>query len=96
MHFAYYDSDNDRKYYRTFLHTKFEELGLKRYEKNNDKLFEIMTEKGNPKQAIIWAKRRLEDCRGLNDTESVPATKVHLLVQDLAKYLPDNIKNKYL
>lgn len=96
LHFAYYDSDNDRKYYRQFLHNKFKELGWTRYEKNNSELFEIMTKKGNPKQAIKWAQKRINECDGLTDTDSAPATKVYLLVQELAKYLPEEIKNKYI
>lgn len=55
-----------------------------------------MTEKGNPKRAIKWAERRLKDCAGLTESQSVPATKVHLLVQKLAKYLPDELRSKYL
>lgn len=96
LHFAFYVSDNDRKYYRQFLHAKFKELGWERYEKNNEELFDVMTEKGNPKQAIRWAERRLRECSGLTDTESVPATKVHLLVRTLAQYLPESLKDKYL
>lgn len=96
LHFAYYVSDNDRKYYRKFLHAKFKELGWNRYEKNNEELFSIMTDKGNPKQAIRFAEKRLKDCAGKSDTASVPATKVHLLVQELAKYLPESIRVKYL
>lgn len=96
LHFAYYDSDNDRKYYRKFLHEKFKELGWNKYEKNNEELFEIMTEKGNPKQAIKWAQKRIQECEGLTDTKSVPATRVYLLVQELAKYLPEQIRKRYI
>lgn len=96
LHFAFYTSDNDRKYYRSFLHSKFRELKWNKYEKNNEELFKIMTEHGNPKQAICWAKKRLEECKYLSDTESVPATKVHLLVQELARYLPKGIREKYI
>lgn len=96
LHFAYYDSDNDRKYYRSFLHKKFKELGWNKYQKNNEELFEIMTTKGNPKQAIKWAERRIKECEGLTDTDSVPATKIYILVKELAKYLPDSIKIKYI
>ena len=67
-----------------------------RYEKNNEELFCIMTDKGNPKQAIKYAERRLVDLMGKSDTACVPATKVHLLVKELAKYLPDEIRVKYL
>lgn len=98
LHFAYYTSDNNRKDYRKFLHQKFKELGWLKYEKNNEELFEIMTTKGNPKQAIKWAKKRIEEFEIENktDTDSVPATKVHLLVEELAKYLPDNFRDKYI
>lgn len=96
LHFAYYYADNSRKDYRRFLHTKFKELGWTRYEKNNEELFSIMTDKGNPKQAIKHAERRLVDLKGKSDTACVPATKVHLLVKELAKYLPDEIRVKYL
>lgn len=96
LHFAYYDSDNSRRDYRKFLHTKFKELGWTKYEKNNEELFSIMTEKGNPKQAIKYAERRLVYLEGKSDTASVPATKVHLLVKELAKYLPNEIRMRYL
>lgn len=96
LHFEFYSSNNDRKYYREFLHKKFRELGWKKYEKNNSELFNIMTEKGNPKRAIKWAEKRLKECKGLTDTQSAPATKVHLLIQELAKYLPEELQKKYL
>ncbi len=96
LHFAYYDADNDRKYYRRFLHKKLKELGWTKYEKNNAELFRIMTEKGNPKLAIRLAKRRMEECQGLTDSESAPATRVYALVQELAPYLPDELRARYL
>lgn len=96
LHFEFYIADNDRKDYRKFLHSKFKDLGWTRYEKNNSELFDIMTEKGNPKQAIRWAQKRIEECGNMTDTDCVPATKVHLLVRELAKYLPENIRSKYI
>lgn len=96
LHFEFYHSNNDRKDYRKFLHKKFEKLGWKKYEKNNVELFEIMTNKGNPKCAIKWAKKRIQDCAGQTESSSAPATKVHLLVQELAKYLPDELRNRYI
>lgn len=96
LHFAFYTADNDRKYYRKFLNSKFRELGWTRYQKNNEELFSIMTKEGDPKQAIRWAKKRIDECKELSDTASAPATKVHLLVLDLAKYLPDDLREKYL
>jgi hypothetical protein len=96
LHFGFYYADNDRKYYRKFLHKIFAELGWTRYEKNNAELFNILTQHGNPKQAIKWAQKRLDKCEGLSDSGSAPATKVHLLVQELARYLPEEIRSKYL
>ncbi len=96
LHFDYYDSDNDRKYYRQFLHKKFKELGWDYYEKNNQDLFNILVSKGNPKLAIKYAKKRIKECDGLSDAESVPATNVHELVMELAKFLPEEMKCKIL
>lgn len=96
LHFAKYDSDNDRKYYREFLHKKFFELGWERYEKKNEELFNILTNQGNPKAAIKRAEERLTECKGLPDSKSAPATKVHLLVKELARFLPDELRIKYL
>lgn len=96
LHFDFYDTDNDRKYYREFLHNKFKELGKYHYEKNNAELFRFLTEHGNPKQAVKYANKRLKDCKGLTDSASVPATKVHLLVKELAQYLPEDLRSKYI
>lgn len=96
LNFANYTSNNDRKEYRKFLHNKFKELGWNRYEKNNTELFDIMTEKGNPKNAILFAQRQLEAFKGKTDAQSAPATRVHLLVKELAKYLPESIGKKYI
>ena len=96
LHFDYYDSDNDRKYYRKYLHDKFMKLGFKRYGKNNPNIFQILCDYGDPKLAIRHAKRRLDYCIRKTDSESAPATKVHLLVEELAKYLPEPIKSKFV
>lgn len=95
LHFGFYTSDNDRKDYRKFLHSKFKDLGWSKYEKNNEELFDIMTMNGDPKQAIIWANKRIKECESMTDSACAPATKVHLLVQSLAKYLPETIRCKY-
>ena len=96
LHFDWYTSNNDRKKYRAYLHKKFATFGYQRYEKDNAQLFDVLTEYGDPKQAIQRAKQRLSECAGRTDSDSVPATKVHLLVSELAKYLPDDLKSKYL
>lgn len=96
LHFEFYESNTTRKDYRKFLHKKFAELGWVRYEKNNSELFDILTKFGNPKRAIKWAQQRLDACAGKSDSNSVPATKVHLLIQELANYLPDDVRSKYI
>ena len=96
LHFDFYIADNDRKYYRRYLHRKFRELGWNRYEKNNSELFDILSYMGNPLQAISWAKQRLVSCSGLTDSQSVPATRIHELIEELATYLPDDLRKRYL
>lgn len=94
LHFAYYSSNNDRKYYRAFLDKKFSELKLPRYEKKD--IFDILLNYGDPKMAIRYAKKQIEENLGKTDAEIVPATKIYLLVEELAKYFPEDIKNKYI
>ena len=96
LHFDYYVSDNDRKFYREYLHKKFKDIGWGKYEKNNEELFKILLEKGDPKLAIRYAKKRLDEFKGCTETNSSPATKVYMLVEELAKYLPEEIKYKFL
>ena len=68
--------------------TGFRELGIGKYQKNMKDIFEILLEKGNPKLAIRYAKRIIEDGEGRTPTEIAPGTKVYELVEELAKYLP--------
>jgi len=96
LHFDYYDSDNDRKYYRKYLHEKFRELGWSKYEKNNTELFCVLSQYGNPRQAIAWAKRRLDTFSGRTDSQSAPATKVYELIEELSNFLPEPLRGKYI
>lgn len=57
-------------------------------------IFELLMMKGNPKLAIRYAKRIIKDGEGKTPTEIAPATKVYELVEELAKYLPED-KMKY-
>ena len=96
LHFDYYDSDNNRKYYIKYLRKKFVELGLSRYEKNNPNIFGILCDSGSPKLAIRHATKQLKCFEGKTDAESAPATKVHFLVEELSRFLPEPIKSKFL
>ena len=96
LHFVFFTANSNRRYYFEYLNKKFLELGFGKYKKNDTDIFNILTEYGNPKQAIKWAEKRLDDCQGKTPADSVPATKVHILVQELVKYFPENIKSRYV
>ena len=96
LHFSYYESNNSRKNYQEYLTKQFKLLGFGAYKKSDKEIFNILHDYGNPKQAIKYAEKRLQVCKNLPDSQAAPATKVHLLVKELAKYLPDDIKSKYL
>lgn len=95
MHFAYYTSNNHRSEYIKFLNDKFRELGIEKYQKNRKDIFNILIEKGNPKLAIRYAKRIIEEGRGKTPTEIAPGTKVYELVEELARYLPEEKKVRF-
>ena len=50
---------------------------------------------GNPKLSIRYAKRIIKDGEGKTPTEIAPGTKVYELVEKLAKYLPEEQKEKF-
>lgn len=91
LHFAYYTSNNHRSEYVKFLNDKFKELGIGKYQKNMRDIFPILMEKGNPKLAIRYAKRIIEENKEKTPAEIAPGTKVYELVEELARYLPENI-----
>lgn len=95
LHFAYYTANNHRKAYISFLNDKFTKLGIGKYEKNMNDIFNILMEKGDPKLAISYAKRIIRDGKGKTPTEIAPGTKVYVLVEELVKYLPEKIQNTF-
>ena len=92
LHFAYYTANNHRAEYVSFLNNKFQELGLGKYQKNMPNIFDVLMEKGDPKLAIRYAKRIIRDGQGKTPTEIAPGTKVYELLEELAKYLPEEVK----
>lgn len=96
LHFAYYTSNNHRTKYIEFLNERFKKLKLGKYRKNMKNIFEILMEKGDPKLAIRYAKRIIEDGQGKTPTEIAPGTEVYKLVEELAKYLPENLKIRFI
>ena len=85
-----------RSEYKKFLNEKFQELGIGKYEKNMANIFELLMEYGSPKLAIRYAKRIIKEGQGKTPTEIAPGTKVYELVEELAKYLPEEKKNEFI
>lgn len=95
LHFVNYVSNNHRTEYISFLNNKFKELGIGKYEKNLPDIFEILMKYGNPRLAIRYAKRIIEENKGKSSAMIAPGTKVYELVEELVKYLPEDSKNKF-
>ena len=60
-----------------------------------DNIFEVLMNGGNPKLAIRYSKRIIENGEGKTPAEIAPGTKVYELVEALAKYLPEEIQIKF-
>ena len=67
-----------------------------KYEKNMDDIFETLMNGGNPKLAIRYARRIIKNGEGRTPAEIAPGTKVYELVEELAKYLPEEIKKQFM
>ena len=78
------------------MNDKFKELGIGKYQKNMNNIFEILMEYGNPKLAIRYAKRIMKDGTGKTPTEIAPGTKVYELVEELAKYLTEEVQERFI
>lgn len=52
-------------------------------------IFTVLMKYGNLNLAIRYAKRIINDGVGKTPTEIAPGTKVYELVEELAKYLPE-------
>ncbi|WP_031491046.1 RloB family protein [Succinivibrio dextrinosolvens] len=96
LHFADYTSNNSRAVYIEFLNKKFMELGSGKYQKNNTQTFNILMEYGNPKLAARYARRIINENEGQNPADIAPGTKVYELVEELAKYLPEEKKKLFI
>lgn len=95
IHFAYYTANNHRTEYISFLNDKFKELVIRTYQKNMNDIFMILMEHGNPKLAIRYAKRIMKDGAGRTPTEIAPGTKLYELVGELAKYLLEEVQERF-
>ncbi|MBR6003527.1 MAG: RloB domain-containing protein [Lachnospiraceae bacterium] len=96
LHFAFYDSNNHRSEYIDFLNKQFKAMGIGKYAKNMSTIFDILMDKGDPKKASKYAKKLLSTGKGKTPAEIAPGTKVYELVEELAKYLPEDVKEKFI
>lgn len=96
LHFSFYQSDNDRSMYIDNLNKVFAGLKLGKYKKNMDNIFNTLAYDGNPKLAIKYAKRLVEQMPGDKPSQVAPGTKVYELVEELAQYLPEDVRTRFL
>ena len=89
------EATNNSKITKEQLNEKFQELGIGKYEKNMNNIFEILMKSGNPKLAIRYAKRIIENGVGKTPAQIAPGTKVYELAEELAKYLPEEIQKYF-
>lgn len=95
LHFAYYTANNHRKEYISFLNDKFREFGIGKYQKNMKDIFHILMKEGSPKLAIRYARRIISNSNSKTPTETAPGTRVHELVEELIKYLPESAAQRF-
>ena len=96
LHFSYYTSNNHRSEYIEFLNNKFAELGIGKYAKNMENIFDVLLKYGNPKLAIRYARRIINEHQGMTPTMIAPGTKVYVLAEELVKYLPEGMKEMFV
>lgn len=95
LHFAKYSSNNHRTKYIEFMNKEFGKLQLGKYQKNMKDIFEILMNQGNPKLAIRYAKQIIMENDGKPSANIAPGTKVYELVEELVKYLPEKMQDRF-
>ena len=60
-----------------------------------ENIFDVLLKNGNPKLAIRYARKIIDQHRGLSPALIAPGTKVYELVEELVKYLPDDIRKRF-
>lgn len=96
LHFCFYQPACSRKEYYRLLKEQFKKRKIGTYEKNDKDIFYKLVKYGNPKSAIFYAKKLYQEKKGLLYSKAVPCTSVFILVEELAKYLPRPLKEKFL
>lgn len=83
LHFQFLQNALQRGDYITILSKilKF------KYEKNDLKVIKALSERGNVRQAIEWARELEENSTGTTPAKSCPTTRVYVLVERLLEYV---------
>ncbi len=102
LHFELRTTPMNREDYKKQIETHINEIINKKkkfqYQKNNEKMFEILETYGNQMEAIRRAKKLEEDCEGENYADFNPATQVYKLVEELlgnSDVLKKEIEDKF-
>ena len=96
LHFSYYTSNNTRKEFVDSLNQEFKTRLKKSYTKNDPSIWQELLEIGDPKNAIKYTEKQMRKFDGCIDSQCAPATKAYLLVKELARYLPEEIKDHFI
>lgn len=93
LHFNYSDAALHRKEWIKKLEHLFEvnQLGDGTYEKNDVKIYQLLSSNNGIEKAIRNAKRKMKffNCNDMKPSQFDPGTTVYLLVDELKKYLSD-------
>lgn len=96
LHFEFLTSNVLRSDYVAKLSRHFKQTLKTGYRKNHQDIFnQLLDAKGSPKLAIRFAKKILNENKGQIPSKIAPGTAVHELVEELARYLPDEKKDYF-
>lgn len=95
LHFSFYQAAATRTEYYKILKEQFRKHRLGSWKKNDPEIFRIMTCKGNPRLAIHYAKKLHKEKQGQIPSSVRPCTTVYALVEELARYLPADLKQRF-
>lgn len=96
LHFSFHRSDNGRAEYIRFLNEQFKSHGLPGYSKTDKELFTELLSIGSPKHAIRYSKKLAAEQDHLPPSKQRPATSIYKLVEELAKFLPEDLHSKFI
>lgn len=96
LHFVYYTANNSRSEYIKTLNHQYSKCGLMGYKKNDKETFSNLLTYGSPKAAIRNAIKILQGNGYRTPSQIAPGTKVYELVIELAKYLPEEVRERFI